>query len=115
MLVAERRAHDDFTASLVAGATHEAFVSDPHVSDGARPLAERQFNDRLSTYRDAFRARTTEPVATRLARVLVVFAGALRLTRGPGLAIVAELLARSVARIEAEFERVLDVTSNAPG
>lgn len=105
MLVAERRAHDDRTTSLVAAAVHDAFVADPHVARDAAALAERQFNDRLAAYRDALRARTREPAATRLARVLLAFAGALRAARGDGLTVVAELLGRALGRTDAAFER----------
>jgi len=105
VLVAERRAHDDRTTSLVAAAVHDAFVADPHVAPNAAVLAERQFNDRLAAYRDALRARTREPAATRLARVLLVFAGAVRVARGDGLGIVAEILGRVLGRTDAEFER----------
>ncbi|HEY0779124.1 MAG TPA: hypothetical protein VGD56_14235 [Gemmatirosa sp.] len=111
VLVAERRAHDDRTASLVAAATHDAFVADPLVAAESRPLAERQFNDRLAAYRDAYQARTREPVAIRLARVLLVFAGAVGVARGAGLATVADLLGRVLDRTEAEFERTLAVAA----
>jgi len=105
VLVAERRARDDRTTSLVAAATHDASVADPHVAPDTAALAERQFNDRLAAYRDALRARTREPAATRLARVLLVFAGAVRAARGDGLGVVAELLGRVLARTDAAFDR----------
>ena len=107
MLVAERRAHDDRTPSLVAAAVHDAFAADPNVAPGSAELAERQFNDRLAAYRDALQSRTRAPAATRLARVLLVFAGALRATRGEGLGVVAELLGRVLGRVEAEFGRTV--------
>ena len=103
VIVAERRAHDDRTPSLVAGAVHDAFAADPNVAPESADLAERQFNDRLAAYRDALQSRTREPAATRLARVLLAFAGALRAMRGEGLGVVAELLAGVLGRIEAEF------------
>ncbi|GJG88366.1 hypothetical protein tb265_35470 [Gemmatimonadetes bacterium T265] len=84
---------------------HDAFVADPHVDPTAGVLAERQFNDRLAAYRDASRARTGEAEATRLARVLLVFAGALRVARGDGLGVVAELFSRALGRTDAEFAR----------
>ncbi len=113
VLVAERRGHDDRTPSLVAAAVHDAFVIDPRVAADARPLAERQFNDRLAAYRDEFRARTREPAATRLARVLLVFAGAVRVARGQGLATISGLMARLLDHTAAEFDRTLGVSANA--
>lgn len=107
VVVAERRAHDDRTPSLVAAAVHDAFAADPNVAPESATLAERQFNDRLAAYRDALQARTGEPVATRLARVLLAFAGALRAVRGEGLGVVADLLARTLGRVEAEFGRAV--------
>ncbi|MDQ6927000.1 MAG: hypothetical protein M3154_12305 [Candidatus Eremiobacteraeota bacterium] len=114
MVVAERRAHDDRTTSLVAAAMHDAFAADPHVAPAASPLAERQFNDRLAAYRDALRARTREPAATRLARVLLVFAGALRVARGEGLDVAAELLGSALGRTDAAFDRAFDAGAGAP-
>lgn len=107
VITAERRAHDDRTPSLVAAAVHDAFVADPNVAPESTDLAERQFNDRLASYRDALQARSREPAATRLALVLLAFAGALRATRGEGLGVVAELLARTLGRVEAEFGRLV--------
>ena len=109
VLVAERRAHDDRTTSLVAAAVHDAFLADPQVAPSATQLAERQFNDRLAAYRDALRARTREAPGMRLARVLLVFAGALRVARGDGLGVVADLLERVLARTDAAFERSLQL------
>lgn len=107
MLVAERRAHDDRTPSRVAAAVHDAFVGDPNVAPESADLAERQFNDRLAAYRDALQTRAREPAATRLARVLLAFAGALRAARGEGLGVVADLLARTLGRVEGEFGRLV--------
>ncbi len=111
VVIAERRAHDDRTPSLVASAVHDAFANDPNVAAAATELAERQFNDRLAAYRDALLARTREPAAIRLARVLLVFAGALRVARGDGLAVVADVVGRVLGHIDAEFDRSLGATT----
>lgn len=113
VLVAERRAHDDRTPSLVVHAVHDAFVNDSNVAAAAAELADRQFNDRLAAYRDAMHARTREPVATRLARVLLVFAGALRAARGDGLDVAADLLGRVLGRTDAAFDRSLGTSPAA--
>ena len=94
LLVAQRDAVDDRTPSLVARALAEALATDPGVAADALPLAERQFNDRLASYRDALSARSAEPVGVRLGRVLLVFAGSVRAARGAGLAQGAAVLDR---------------------
>ncbi len=113
MIVAERRAHDDRTTSLVVAAVHDAFIADPGVAPDAVALAERQFNDRLAAYRDALRARTREPAGTRGARVLLAFAGALRVARGEGLHAVAALVSQILGRTETAFDRTLTVRTPA--
>lgn len=75
MLVAERDALDDRTASLVAAALTGALARDPQVAPGMNVLVERQFNERLRAYSDAARRRTAEPVAVRLGRTLLGFTG----------------------------------------
>src|SRR6267378_4425863 len=48
---------------------------DPNVDDELRELAERQFNARLSAYRDAFTSRGHGTPALRVAQNLLAFAG----------------------------------------
>ena len=77
LLVAERDALDDRTASVVAGALGDALDRDRNVAAGKRPVARQQLNDRLRVYGDALKQR--EPGLTsgeRLGRVLLRFAGA---------------------------------------
>lgn len=74
MLVAQRDALDDRTASLVGRALSDRFERDDRIDRERRDLAERQFNARLSAYRDAFAARVSEP-GTRLGQTLLAFAG----------------------------------------
>lgn len=74
LLVAQRDALDDRTSSAVAGVLAEAFERDERIDSDRRDLAERQFNARLSAYRDAMGARV--PDATiRLGQTLIAFAG----------------------------------------
>lgn len=74
LLVAQRDALDDRTGSHVARALGAAFECDERIDPGRRDLAERQFNARLSAYRDALRARAAEqPV--RLGQTLLAFSG----------------------------------------
>lgn len=74
LLVAQRDALDDRTGSLVARALGEAFERDDQIGADRRDLAERQFNARLSAYRDALGARGTE-ASTRLGQTLLAFSG----------------------------------------
>lgn len=74
LLVAQRDALDDRTASIVARALGAAFERDDKIGVDRRDLAERQFNQRLSAYRDAIGARVPD-VSTRLGQTLIAFAG----------------------------------------
>jgi hypothetical protein len=74
LLVAQRDALDDRTGSIVARALGDAFERDDRIGTDRRDLAERQFNARLSAYRDAIGARVPD-VSTRLGQTLLAFAG----------------------------------------
>ena len=74
LLVAQRDALDDRTGSLVARALGDAFERDDRIGTDRRDLAERQFNARLSAYRDALGARVSD-VSTRLGQTLLAFSG----------------------------------------
>jgi hypothetical protein len=74
LLVAQRDALDDRTGSLVARALTEAFEEDERIDRDRRDLAERQFNARLSAYRDALGARVPDS-AIRLGQTLLAFSG----------------------------------------
>lgn len=74
LLVAQRDALDDRTSSAVASVLAEAFQRDDRIDSDRRDLAERQFNARLSAYRDALGARVPD-VTVRLGQTLIAFAG----------------------------------------
>ena len=75
VLSAQRDALDDRTGSEVVAALTEALRHDPAVAPGMSALVERQFNDRLSGYREAMTARGgTVGSGERLGRVLLAFA-----------------------------------------
>jgi hypothetical protein len=74
LLVAQRDALDDRTGSLVARALGDAFERDQRIDRDRRDLAERQFNARLSAYRDALAARVPD-AAVRLGQTLLAFSG----------------------------------------
>lgn len=74
LLVAQRDALDDRTGSIVARALGDAFERDARIGTDRRDLAERQFNARLSAYRDAMGARVSD-AAPRLGQTLLAFSG----------------------------------------
>ena len=74
LLIAQRDALDDRTGSVVGRALTEAFHRDERIDRDRRDLAERQFNARLSAYRDALGARGPDS-AVRLGQTLIAFSG----------------------------------------
>lgn len=110
LVVAQRDALDDWTASLVARELAESLAADPHVAVGALPLAERQFNDRLASYREALVERSPEPLGVRLADVLLAYAGAPD-ARPEQVARVAVVLARYVDEANAALREAFGVAS----
>ena len=78
LLVAERDALNDRTASVVAESLEVALERDPNVAKDRVEIAERQFNARLGAYRDAFTKRSAkEGLTARLARELLSFSTAI--------------------------------------
>ena len=75
ILVAQRDALDDRTPSEVLRSMLARMERDPNVDGELRELAERQFNARLSAYRDAFTSRGLGTPAIRVAQNLLAFAG----------------------------------------
>ena len=75
LVTAERDALDDRTGSLVARALAAATGRDPQVAADMHEIAERQFNARLSAYRDALAARAPGATTARLGQTLFAFAG----------------------------------------
>lgn len=75
VLVAQRDALDDRTHSQVLRALLQRMGRDPHVDAELRELADRQFNARLSAYRDAFILRGHGSPAMRVAQNLLAFSG----------------------------------------
>ena len=74
LLVAQRDALDDRTASVVGRALSDRFESDDRIDRDRRYLAERQFNARLSAYRDALGSRGGVARGV-LGQTLLAFAG----------------------------------------
>lgn len=97
ILVAQRDALDDRTPSEVLRALVHRMSKDPNVDDSLRDLAERQFNARLSAYRDAFSSRGHGTPTLRVAQNLLAFAGGPIRGDDPVVQRGAELVADCVA------------------
>ena len=107
ILVAQRDALDDRTPSAVLRALLDRMDRDRNVDADLRELAERQFNARLSAYRDAFTSRGHGSPAMRVAQNLLAFAGGPIRSGDPvvqrGTALVEETLERANAALRAAF------------
>lgn len=75
ILVAQRDALDDRTPSEALRALLHRMHKDRNVDNELVDLAERQFNARLSAYRDAFTSRGHGAPAMRVAQNLLAFSG----------------------------------------
>lgn len=99
ILVTQREALDDRTPSEVLRGLVERMRKDANVDDDLRDLAERQFNARLSAYRDALTSRGDGTPALRVAQNLLAFAGGPIRANDPvvqrGATLVAEILRAS--------------------
>ena len=107
ILVAQRDALDDRTPSEALRALVHRMQKDRNVDGGLLELAERQFNARLSAYRDAFTSRGHGSAATRVAQNLLAFSGGPIRTDDPavvrGAAVVARYLLDSNSALRASF------------
>lgn len=97
ILVAQRDALDDRTPSEALRALLHRMQKDPNVDDTLRELAERQFNARLSAYRDAFTSRGHGTPILRVAQNMLAFAGGPIRGDNPVVQRGAELVADHVA------------------
>jgi hypothetical protein len=107
ILVAQRDALDDRTPSEVLRTLASRMERDPHVDGDLRELADRQFNARLSAYRDAFTLRGHGTPALRVAQNMLAFAGGPIRADDPvvvrGAALVADWLAAAADALRASF------------
>jgi len=80
---------------------------DPNVDSELRELSERQFNARLSAYRDAFTSRGHGTPAVRIAQNLLAFSGGPIRSGDPvvqhGARLVDEALASANVQLRATF------------
>jgi len=107
ILVAQRDALDDRTPSAVLRALLDRMDRDPKVDSELRVLAARQFNARLSAYRDAFTSRGHGTPALRVAQNLLAFAGGPIRSADPvvmhGATVVEQALEQANAQLRATF------------
>jgi hypothetical protein len=107
ILVAQRDALDDRTPSAVLRALMDRMDRDRNVDSELRELSERQFDARLSAYRDAFTSRGHGSPALRVSQNLLAFAGGPIRAGDPvvvhGARLVDELLAQANAQLRATF------------
>ena len=75
VLVSQRDALDDRTHSQVLRTLVQRMARDPHVDADLRELSERQFDARLSAYRDAMTSRGHGTPVLRVAQNLLAFSG----------------------------------------
>ena len=95
--VAERDALDDRTGAEVVAALREAMASDDRIAADLLPLAERQYADRVTGYREAFFSRGgAGGTDQKLGRVLLAFASGGARTGGSPLGRATAVLATYV-------------------
>jgi hypothetical protein len=97
LIAAQRDALDDRTASIVAHEIAEAFDRDRNIAAGMLETAERQFNARLSAYRDGLAARAGAPTPIRMGQTLFAFAGGSFKLRDDNIVRAGELLGAYLA------------------
>ncbi|MBK8249518.1 MAG: hypothetical protein IPK85_19295 [Gemmatimonadetes bacterium] len=107
LLVAQRDALDDRTGSAVARELGIAMQADRHVAADRVKMAERQFNERLSAYREmiALRGMPDSP-AERVARTMLLLSGCPRIEHeavAQGAALVERWLRESEEALRAAF------------
>lgn len=111
LIVAQRDALDDRTGSLVARELASALQADRHIAPAMLRVAERQFNDRLTTYGDVVAARTpSEETAAHLGRALLLIAGTLRASDDM-IARGGELMSRYIGEANEELRKAFGTPS----
>lgn len=107
LLVAQRDALDDRTGAAVSHQVTASLAADPRIGAGRARLVERQFNERLSRFRDALVARSgTQSTTIRLGRMLLVVAGATGALEEAAVVRASELVARYSADAQVALRRI---------
>jgi YD repeat-containing protein len=80
LLIAQRDALDDRTASAVAHQLSAAMAADRNVAASMVKLVDRQFNERLAGYREMMLLRgSAEQLSERLGRAMLLLSGGVRM------------------------------------
>lgn len=111
LLAAQRDALDDRTASVVAREITEGFARDQHIAAGMLETAERQFNARLSAYRDGLAARAGAPTPIRMGQTLFAFAGGSFKVRDDNIVRAGELLGTYLAEANSALRDAFGVAT----
>ena len=111
LLIAQRDALDDRTASAVAHQLSAAMVVDRNVAASMVKLVDRQFNERLAGYREMMLLRgSTEQLSERLGRAMLLLSGGVRMgateLRGAD-----EIVSRLLTEISAALGRSFGVAT----
>jgi hypothetical protein len=97
LIAAQRDALDDRTASIVARVIAEALGRDQNIASAMAETAERQFNARLSAYRDGLAAKAGAPTQVRMGQTLFAFSGGSFRKPDANIERAGDLLARYLA------------------
>jgi hypothetical protein len=112
LLVAERDALDDRTGSIVARALADGLRVDRNIAPGMVRVAERQFNERLSTYRRVLTSRGLEEgTGARLGRALLQVSGGSANAGEESIPRGGELLARYLGEANEALRRCFGAPS----
>jgi hypothetical protein len=103
LIAAQRDALNDRTASIVAAAMSDAFARDPNIAADMRDTSDRQFNARLSAYRDGLAAKAGAPTPIRMGQTLLAFAGGSFKAHDANVVRAGELLAAYLAEANASL------------
>ncbi len=103
LVSAQRDALDDRTGAVVAHAMAAAFARDRGIDRDRLELSQRQFNARLSAYRDAVGARVNAATPARLGRTLLAFSGGSFREIDANVERAGDLLARDLAAANASL------------
>ncbi len=110
ILVAQRDSLDDRTPSEALRALVHRMHKDRNVDGELLELAERQFNARLSAYRDAFMSRGQGAAVMRVAQNLLAFSGGPIRADDPavqrGAVLVSEYLLACNSALQENFGKV---------
>ena len=111
LIAAQRDALDDRTASAVAHEISEALDRDKNIAAEMLETVERQFNTRLSAYRDGLAARGGAPTPILMGQTLFAFAGGSFKLRDDNIVRAGELLGNYMSEANAALRDAFGTAS----